>query len=117
MSAHIELELRVRVKLVMPETSCELQLRKNLKTIAARAFENGMITGDTGAVCDWPEIAVFEIHEAGTWWCHPHHRPATAFRKDGTVCCDPKLGGITMPCQVQFLPLEVTTEPAAKKET
>jgi len=34
-------------------------------------------------------------------WCYAHNREATHTRKDGRPCCDPKLGGILMPCRTE----------------
>ena len=31
------------------------------------------------------------------WWCNSHERMAT-FRQGTKYICDPKLGGITLPC-------------------
>lgn len=34
------------------------------------------------------------------WFCTTHKRRATHIReRDGHHCCDPSLGGITIPCQ------------------
>jgi hypothetical protein len=35
------------------------------------------------------------------WWCHVHKREAK-FLVNGRPCCDPALGGITMPCQCEL---------------
>lgn len=37
----------------------------------------------------------------GRWWCKSHQRYATHFKKNGDRCCDPKLGGITLPCYAE----------------
>ena len=39
----------------------------------------------------------------GFWWCNSHKRKATHLDKNGRIRCDPKLGGITLPCFVVFL--------------
>ena len=39
-----------------------------------------------------------------TYYCVIHKRVAT-HTHNGKPCCDPSLGGITMPCQI-FVPLE-----------
>ena len=34
------------------------------------------------------------------WWCNSHQRRATHVReRDQYHCCDPKLGGIMIPCE------------------
>jgi hypothetical protein len=43
----------------------------------------------------------------GTWWCNSHQREATHTRADGTRCCDPKLGGILLPCFVVHAPMTI----------
>jgi hypothetical protein len=37
----------------------------------------------------------------GIWWCNSHQMEATHYR-NGRHICDPKLGGITIPCFVVF---------------
>ena len=32
------------------------------------------------------------------WWCNIHRRQATYVRNETYHCCDPKLGGIMIPC-------------------
>jgi len=42
-----------------------------------------------------------------TWWCNVHKRAANYFdEQTGRFICDPKLAGITMPCSVEYLPIE-----------
>lgn len=41
----------------------------------------------------------------GMWWCNAHKREATHVR-NGRPCCDPKLGGILLPCMVVFVPMK-----------
>lgn len=36
-----------------------------------------------------------------SWWCESHNREATHRDIDGEPCCDPKLGGILLPCLVR----------------
>jgi hypothetical protein len=33
------------------------------------------------------------------WWCNTHGRRATAVDSRGRHCCDPRLGGILLPCE------------------
>lgn len=42
----------------------------------------------------------------GVWWCNSHGREATHKDRRGRKCCDPKLGGIMLPCEVVFKELE-----------
>lgn len=42
----------------------------------------------------------------GLWWCNSHGREATHTNKRGERCCDPKLGGILLPCRAIFAPIE-----------
>ena len=42
-------------------------------------------------------------HDVGVWWCNSHRREASYITKDGLHKCDPKLGGITLPCFVVYL--------------
>ncbi len=39
----------------------------------------------------------------GKFWCRAHRREATHTDKDGRRQCDPKLGGIMIPCDVFYL--------------
>ena len=39
----------------------------------------------------------------GTFWCKSHRREATHIGRDGRRECDPKLGGILLPCDVVFV--------------
>jgi len=39
----------------------------------------------------------------GLWWCHSHGREATDVRSDGERRCNPRLGGIMLPCHVEHL--------------
>ncbi len=55
------------------------------------------------------------LESAGLWWCNSHQREATHIRKDGTRCCDPKLGGILLSCQVVFAPMVIGRRPARDK--
>ena len=41
------------------------------------------------------------------WWCNSHGRRATWVDGMGRRCCDPKLGGILLPCRVVDLTDEV----------
>lgn len=38
------------------------------------------------------------------WWCNTHKREATHIDKNGNHRCDPNLGGILMPCNVDLNP-------------
>lgn len=44
----------------------------------------------------------------GTYWCNSHRREATHKRADGSRCCNPRLGGILLPCFVVFAEMIVT---------
>jgi hypothetical protein len=46
--------------------------------------------------------------EQGTWWCNAHQREATYLSWDGRRKCDPKLGGIMLPCEVVFVEAKIT---------
>jgi len=46
--------------------------------------------------------------EQGTWWCNAHQREATYLSGDGRRKCDPKLGGIMLPCDVVFVEALIT---------
>jgi len=37
------------------------------------------------------------------YWCNTHQREATHITINGKLCCDPKLGGILLPCSVVIL--------------
>jgi len=43
----------------------------------------------------------------GVWWCTSHKREATYVDEHGKHHCDPKLGGILLPCFVIFKPIEI----------
>ena len=49
------------------------------------------------------------------FWCNAHQREATYRSKYNKICCDPKLGGILLACQVVFLEdcevIETTQKP------
>lgn len=34
------------------------------------------------------------------WWCNSHGRETTYINEYGNRCCDPRLGGILLPCSV-----------------
>ena len=36
-----------------------------------------------------------------TYWCDTHKRKATHINSRVEACCDPKLGGIMMPCKTR----------------
>ena len=38
--------------------------------------------------------------DARIYWCNAHQRRATGIDTRGKPCCDPKLGGILLPCDV-----------------
>ncbi len=44
----------------------------------------------------------------GVWWCNSHGRPATHINNHGDHCCDPKLGGILIPCRAILAPIKLT---------
>ncbi len=48
---------------------------------------------------------------SGTWWCQSHSRPATHLVergwRSGERCCNPRLGGIMIPCFAVFAPMTV----------
>lgn len=66
-------------------------------------------TGPAGAfplaACSAVETKDGEI--VGTWWCQSHGREATHFKRDGTRCCNPRLGGILLPCFAVLAPMTV----------
>lgn len=43
----------------------------------------------------------------GVWWCNSHQRQATHTDAKGRHCCNPKLGGILLPCNVVFAPMSI----------
>ena len=45
------------------------------------------------------------------WWCRVHRRAATHTDKNGKRCCDPKLGGILLPCAVSLIEGAPDTQP------
>ena len=48
------------------------------------------------------------VEEEGLWWCNAHQREATHLcTKTGKIRCNPRLGGISMPCIVVFAPVEI----------
>ena len=60
-----------------------------------------------------------ENKDGKDWWCEVHHRLATYIRHNDP-CCDPKLGGITIPCRAkditQNLPEKITLTVEELKE-
>jgi hypothetical protein len=46
----------------------------------------------------------------GIWWCNSHQREATWIGPRGREC-DPKLGGIMLPCRVIFAPVRIENLP------
>jgi len=47
----------------------------------------------------------------GVWWCNSHQRQATHTDQQGRRCCEPALGGILLPCNVVFAPMQIVDEP------
>lgn len=52
------------------------------------------------ATCKCKDVGLAE----GMWWCAAHGREATYVDKKGRHCCDPKLGGLLLPCSVELIP-------------
>lgn len=47
--------------------------------------------------------AIYTRDDSGKWFCRSHQREATHVAENGSRswrCCDPKLGGIMIPCDV-----------------
>jgi len=40
----------------------------------------------------------------GTWWCGVHNRHATHVDERGKRYCNPRLGGIMIPCMAELVP-------------
>lgn len=69
-----------------------------------------------------PVVVYFENPASELWWCRTHKRWAEFMRSiayktimeyaDAVHCCDPRLGGITMPCNA----IEVTDVVKAVRE-
>ena len=51
---------------------------------------------------------------AVAWWCTSHRREATHVDAKGHACCDPKLGGILLPCYTKII--EQNTEIAHSEQ-
>ena len=47
-----------------------------------------------------------QLCDTGQYWCKTHNRDATHRKDDGSYVCDPKLGGIAMPCK-DVVPIKV----------
>lgn len=46
----------------------------------------------------------------GTWWCGAHNRCATHVDEKGNRHCDPRLGGIMIPCMAELVPALIEIE-------
>lgn len=51
----------------------------------------------------------------GIWWCTSHRRQATKTDAKGRWCCDPKLGGILLSCNVVFYTQDNTPKEVCPK--
>ena len=62
---------------------------------------------------DRPKYERAKPHPEIKWWCHSHKREATHVRiKHGnrTMCCEPGLGGILLPCFAEPIPRTLRCE-------
>lgn len=52
----------------------------------------------TETLKDHPKYSLYYGKPGELWWCNSHGRKATHVNHLGNHCCDPKLGGILLPC-------------------
>lgn len=45
--------------------------------------------------------------QEGVYWCNSHSREATHINERKERCCDPRLGGILLPCRVILAPIKL----------
>ena len=77
-----------------------------------------MRTSDPNREWHEPMVVYAEAQDEETWWCNSHQRRAThmyfhAGHNGVFHCCDPKLGGIMLPCRSVNLTGEVELEDAS----
>lgn len=85
------------------EEACQAYIdRKIPKELQPLNPSVSYIRGGWMAAMDWQRTENKSVKSENLFWCNSHQRRATHI-SHGEPCCDPRLGGILLPCRCVLL--------------